>query len=129
MRNSFAPPNMTPDQCLTLSRWEETLSLELKRMPLLCEEGNTLVDWQKKGRSMTAPSSAHSSFRTDCSGTCQRSPVTSVENCAALQSIRVRCVLTRFPRHAACYSTRKSLWKGCLYECKSRVMGWRRSSI
>src|SRR5881396_46238 len=30
---------MTPDQCFTLSRWEETFSLELKRMPLLCQGG------------------------------------------------------------------------------------------
>src|SRR5437667_3634132 len=30
---------MTPDQCFTLSRWEETFSLELKRMPLLSQGG------------------------------------------------------------------------------------------
>src|SRR5437773_12363080 len=30
---------MTPDQCFTLSRWEETFSLELKRMPLLGKGG------------------------------------------------------------------------------------------
>src|SRR5437867_11371448 len=69
--------------------------------PLLCEEGEWRSIAIHSPLHRAPPQLQNSTFQQPVR--LERSPATSVENCAALHSIRVCCVLTRFSRHAACY--------------------------
>src|SRR6266571_3622908 len=64
---------MTPDQCFTLSRWEETFSLELKRMPLLCQ-GGVAAPIKKKRRSLLSGRRRGGSFQLPIYGKLNEPP-------------------------------------------------------